>query len=142
MGSPKSKTISERMPRPAMPITSLTCTSRQARTQRLQWMQASRLTAIAGWLTSADGAARAGKRPAVSPASSTQCHRSESGAWARARAGWSASSSSRTMRRAFTARSEPVITFIPGAGLRRHDGARTRSASISTMQTRQLPSER
>ena len=34
-------------PRPAMPITSLTCTSRQARTQRLHWIQASRLTRIA-----------------------------------------------------------------------------------------------
>ena len=35
-----------------MPMTSLTCTSRQARTQRLHWMQASRLTAIAEWLRS------------------------------------------------------------------------------------------
>ena len=35
-----------------MPITSLTCTSRQARTQRLHWMHASRLTRIAGWLAS------------------------------------------------------------------------------------------
>ena len=50
-----------------MPMTSLTCTSRQARTQRLHWMQASRLTAIATWLRS--GArhfdrSRLGKRPA------------------------------------------------------------------------------
>ena len=43
-------------------MTSLTCTSRQARTQRLQWMQASRLTRIAGWLGSGAGAGRAGKR--------------------------------------------------------------------------------
>ena len=45
-----------------MPITSLTCTSRQARTHRLQWMQASSCTAIAGWLRSGAGAARCGKR--------------------------------------------------------------------------------
>src|SRR5881394_335422 len=38
-----------------MPITSLTCTSRQARTHRLQWMQASSCTAIAGWLRSGAG---------------------------------------------------------------------------------------
>src|SRR6267142_1593994 len=36
-----------------MPMTSLTCTSRHARTQRPHWMQASRLTRIAGWLASA-----------------------------------------------------------------------------------------
>ena len=49
-------------PRPAMPITSLTCTSRQARTQSVHWMQASSCTAIAGWLRSGAGAARCGKR--------------------------------------------------------------------------------
>src|SRR5580700_10298745 len=52
IGASKSNTIFSRWPRPAMPITSLTCTSRQARTQRLHWMQASRLTAIATWLRS------------------------------------------------------------------------------------------
>jgi hypothetical protein len=35
-----------------MPMTSLTCTSRQARTHKPQWMQASSCTAIAGWLKS------------------------------------------------------------------------------------------
>ena len=40
-----------------MPMTSLTCTSRQARTQRLHWMQASRLTAMATWLRSGAGTA-------------------------------------------------------------------------------------
>ena len=48
VASSKSNTILAPWPRWAMPITSLTCTSRQARTQRLQWMQASRLTRIAG----------------------------------------------------------------------------------------------
>ena len=46
------------------------------------------------------------------------------------------------MRRAFRARSEPVSTCIPGIGVRRHDGASTRSPLISTMHTRQLPSGR
>src|SRR5712664_2736782 len=36
-------------------MTSFTCTSRQARTQRVHWMQASRLTAIAGCEMSAFG---------------------------------------------------------------------------------------
>ena len=55
IGSSKSNTIFSPWPRPAMPMTSLTCTSRQARTQRLHWMQASRLTAMAGWLRSGVG---------------------------------------------------------------------------------------
>src|SRR5213592_890429 len=50
-----------------MPITSLTCTSRQARTQRLHWMHASRLTAIATWLRSGAGASRFPKREAPAP---------------------------------------------------------------------------
>ena len=48
MGSSRSKTILVRAPRQARPMTSLTCTSRQARTHRPHWMQASRLTRIAG----------------------------------------------------------------------------------------------
>ena len=44
-----------------MPITSLTWTSRHARTQRVQWMHASRFTAIAGWLRSASGALAGGE---------------------------------------------------------------------------------
>ena len=51
-----------------MPITSLTCTSRQARTHRLHWMQASRLTAIATWLRSGAGCfSRAGRRLVCDP---------------------------------------------------------------------------
>ena len=69
MGSSKSKTICESAPRPAMPMTSLTCTSRQARTQSVQWMQASRLTAMAGWLASAAGARRARQPPGFQPGS-------------------------------------------------------------------------
>jgi formate dehydrogenase major subunit len=36
-------------------------------------------------------------------------------------------------------RSLSVVTFMPGAALRQHDGASVRSPSISTMQARQLP---
>src|SRR6266852_6140510 len=55
-----------------MPITSLTCTSRQARTHRLHWMQASRLTAMAGWLRSGSGCPRWGKRLSAMPMRSAQ----------------------------------------------------------------------
>ena len=126
-----------------MPITSLTWTSRQARTQRLQWMQASRLTAIAGWLRSGD------LRPTFRKAGGLDAHPlgplPEPGIRVvgdASRAGWSASSSSMTMRRAVFARSEAVTTFMPAAGLRMQDAASTRSPSISTMQARQLPSAR
>ena len=49
MGSSMSNTILACSPRKARPITSLTCSSRQARRQRVHWMQASRFTAIAVW---------------------------------------------------------------------------------------------
>ena len=87
MGSSKSKTILDFAPRPAMPMTSLTWTSRQARTQRVQWMQASRLTVMAGWLASVTGAARAGKRLIVTSMASAQCQNWECGSWATSRAG-------------------------------------------------------
>ena len=47
-----------------------------------------------------------------------------------------------TMRRACTARSDAVVTFMPAVGLRMQDAASTRSPSTSTMQARQLPSAR
>ena len=56
--------------------------------------------------------------------------------------GWSVSSSSATILRAVLARSVWVLTFMPGVGVRRQLAASTRSPSISTMQTRQLPSGR
>jgi len=55
IGSPASNTTCVAGPRCAMPITSLTWTSRQARTQRLQWIHASRKTRMAGWLMSGAG---------------------------------------------------------------------------------------
>ena len=127
---------------PAMPITSLTWTSRQARTQRLHWMQASSWTAIAGWLRSGAGAARRGKRLSLTPSASAHCQNREFGSCAAARAGWSPTSSSKTILRENLARSLAVLTFIPAAGLRMQEAASTRSPSISTMQARQLPSAR
>ena len=47
-----------------------------------------------------------------------------------------------TILRALTERSFWLWTFMPTAGIRLHDGASTRSPSISTMHTRQLPSGR
>src|SRR5262245_47311826 len=70
-----------------MPITSLTCTSRQARTQRLHWMQASRLTAIAGWLRSGAGAARRGNRLVVTPCRAAGSQNSDWGSCATALGG-------------------------------------------------------
>ncbi len=125
-----------------MPITSLTCTSRQARTHRLHWMQASRFTRIAGWLGSCAQRCAAGKRLSVTPVRSAQLQNDDVGSCDVSRAGWSATSSSITIARAFIARSDWVWTFMPTAGMRLQDGASTRSPSISTMQTRQLPSGR
>ena len=56
--------------------------------------------------------------------------------------GWSASSSSTTMRRAALGAVGRVFTFMPGVGVRMQLAASTRSPSTSTMQTRQLPSGR
>ncbi len=68
-------------------MTSFTCTSRQARTQRLQWMQASRLTAIATWLGSLSVFARAGKRLSVTPIASAHAQNFDAGSGAASRAG-------------------------------------------------------
>ncbi len=142
IGSPWSNTICSWWPRPAMPMTSLTWTSRQARTQRLHWMQASSCTVMAGCDQSAAGWWRAGNRLPSTSIRPAQSHSRLPGSCASARAGWSATSSSMTIRRAVVARSVAVATFMPAAGLRMHDAASTRSPSISTMQARQLPSAR
>ncbi len=125
-----------------MPITSLTCTSRQARTHRLHWIQASRFTRMAGWLKSPSQRSAAGKRLDATSTKSACCQKCEVGSCEVARSGWSATSSSMTMARAFTARSVAVLTFMPTPGVRLHEAASTRSPSISTMQARQLPSGR
>ena len=115
---------------------------RIAVTQRLQWMQASRLTRIAGWLASVAQRSAAGKRLSVTPVVSAQCQNFESGSCEVSRAGWSATSSSITIFCAETARALSVFTFMPTDGVRLHEAASTRSPSISTMQARQLPSGR
>ena len=142
IGSSKSKTIFSFVPRPAIPITSLTWTSRQARTQRLHSMQASSCTAIAGWLRSGAGTARDGNRLSLTSSLSAHCQSRELGSCAAAREGWSPTSNSNTALREKRARSLAVCTFIPGEGWRTQEAAKTRSPSISTMQARQLPSAR
>ncbi len=106
-------------------------------------MQASRLTAIAGWLLSGAGSfSRAAKRLSSTPTRSAQRQKREDGSCACSRFGWSAVSSSNTILREKRARSLAVLTFMPGAGFLMHEAASTRSPSISTMQARQLPSAR
>jgi hypothetical protein len=130
-----------------MPITSLTWTSRQARTQAPQVMQASRLTAIAGLLTS---------NPVSAPSPNLDGNRSEpempivpahsqnadwlSGLSSCGR--MSLASSSNTISRDFCARSVSVRTTMPSVGRRMQEAARVLSPSISTMQARQFPSAR
>ena len=97
---------------------------------------------MAGWLASEAGAARAGKRLSVTSIRSAHCHRREPESWAVSLTGWSATSSSMTMRRALRARSLSVCTVMPEAGRRMHEAASTRSPSTSTMHARQLPSGR
>ena len=105
-------------------------------------MQASRLTRIAGWDGSCVQRASVGNRLSVTAVLSAQVQKLLVGSCEVARAGWSATKSSITMWRAFLARSDCEWTFIPTAGMRLQEGASTRSPSISTMQTRQLPSGR
>ncbi len=109
-------------------------------------MQASRLTAIATWLRSGGGTSigvALGEAAGLDllalddlPELGIRIVRDAPAS------GWSVISSSATMRRAVLARSVWVFTFMPGVGVRMQLAASTRSPSISTMQTRQLPSGR
>ena len=137
MASSMSNTILAWSPRKARPITSLTCSSRQARRQRVHWMQASRLTAMAGWDRSWRTCLRASKRGLPTPI--LAAHWSTSLLRVYSFSGMSDSSNSSTSFWEATARSLSVTTFMPATGARQHDGARTRSPLISTMQERQLP---
>ena len=105
-------------------------------------MQASSCTSIAGWLASAAGRRGSGaKREVVRPRCRDQ--RAKPPVSSRAAApGWSASSSSNTIRRAWRARSEALSTTMPATGLRMQEAASTRSPFTSTRQARQLPSGR
>ena len=125
-------------------MTSFFCTSRQARTQRPQLMQASRLTEMAACVVSAFGPRGLSDsgRQASTPIWSIQPQNLEFGSWLSARGGWSAASSSSTISCDFLARSDAVFTFMPGDGLRWQEAASTRSPSTSTTQARQLPSAR
>ncbi len=122
-------------------MTSFTCSSRQARTQRVHWMHASRLTDIAGCEASAAGCSRGAKRERVTPSSPAHWKSSLAPGF-RSTFGTSAIKSSSTIFCECSARCEVLSTSIPFAGERQHDGARTRSPLISTMHARQLPSGR
>ena len=149
IGSAKSNTTWVCAPLKARPITSLTCRSRQARWQRLHWMQASKFTAMAGCDRSAGTASRwsaANAGRTCTPRCSAHWLSSPCGASARSSShlwpcsGKSASSISRTIFWLLTARSLSVRTCMPGVALRQQLGARVRSPSTSTTQARQLPS--
>ncbi len=122
-------------------MTSFTCSSRQARTQRVHWMQASRFTDIAGCEASAAGWWRAAKRGLPTPSFALQ-KASSLPSGLRSAAGASALRSSSTIFWEWAARTELLSTSMPFAGWRQHEGASTRSPLISTMQARQLPSGR
>ena len=80
---------------------------------------------------------------AVTPIASTQSQKLGFGIVRIRAPGWSASSSSNTISRDFTARSDwPSSPSCPAAALRMQEAASTRSPSTSTMQARQLPSAR
>ncbi len=148
IGSSKSNTIVARAPRWARPMTSFTCTSRQARTHRPQVMQASSATWMAGWERSAGRGAGASVAASVAAAAGSCICSTSSQKWLErsglsARAGWCSSSSSSTPSRACRARVELALrTTMPGRASRMQEAARVRSPSISTMQARQLPSAR
>src|SRR6266850_2919244 len=118
----------------------LTCSSRQARTQRVHWMQESRLTAIPGCVKSALGWWRRAKRGL--PTFRLRAQRSSSDSREYFCSGMSESSSSRIIFCAATVRAFFDSTSIPACGARQHEGASTRSPLTSTMQARQLPSGR
>ena len=107
-------------------------------------MQASRLTAIAGWLASVAAALGGGEaarrsRPIVVGPVPELRVRVVRGL-ARRLVG---EQQLEDHLRAPTRRArESVFTFMPAVGLRMQEAASTRSPSISTMQARQLPSAR
>ena len=121
-------------------MTSFTWTSRHARTQRVHWMHASRFTAIAGCERSCRGCSRRAKRGVPMPSFAFQVASSSSSLYTRS--GMSAARSSTIIFCEWSARGLLLVTSMPAAGLRQHDGASTRSPLISTMHERQLPSGR
>ena len=126
-----------------MPITSLTCTSRQARTHRLHWMQASSCTAIAGWLRSGAGGARCGKRLSLDLEPVGPLPEARIRVVRRGPLGLVADQQfEHQLARGLGALAGGMHLHARASGWRMHEAASTRSPSISTMQARQLPSAR
>ena len=125
-------------------MTSLTCTSRQARTHRLQWMHASRLTRIAGWARVGGATAgRHGNRLSVTSMRSAHCHS--------LRIVLVRDLARRLIGDEHLHHHAPRGLRALGGGVyhharryarRWHEAASTRSPSTSTMHARQLPSAR
>jgi hypothetical protein len=129
-----------------MPITSLTCTSRQARTHSPHWMQASRLTRMATWLSSSSGMRillQLGKAAFETPLASAMSHRC-AGAVMRRLALWLIGQQhlDHHLARALLARGAVGGHDHALGGWRMQEAASVRSPSTSTMQARQLPSGR
>ncbi len=110
-----SNTTCTAAPRPAKPITSLCCTSRQARFAQAAGDAESSATCIAGCDRSGAGRGSAGKRERRTPRPFRPAREGGVGI-ARPGPGRSARSSSNTMRRAASARAVAVRTSMPGRG--------------------------
>ena len=119
MGSSMSNTILACWPREARPITSFICSSRQARTQRVHWMQASRLTAIAACDRS--GATCGPRRKARLADLQLAAHSSTSLWRVYSFSGMSDCSSSITICCDLCTRSLSVVTCMPLSGTRQQD---------------------
>ncbi len=96
---------------------------------------------MAGCERSGDGRASGVKRDCVTPSVAAQVAKVDV-ASRPSGPGMSVISSSKTIRRACSARGVAVFTTMPSRGVRMQDAARVRSPSISTRQARQLPSGR
>src|SRR5258706_14236957 len=101
-------------------MTSFTWTSRQARTQRVHWMQASRFTAIAGCEISAFGCFLAAKRGSPTPRRLAQLSTLFWSVYCSF--GMSESKSSSTIFCEVSARREVVVTSMPVLPVIARDG--------------------
>jgi hypothetical protein len=118
----------------------LTCSSRQARTQRVHWMQASRLTAIAGCEIVGERL-RARREARLADAEQALPLRELRIGLVDALRHVGGEHLDDDLLRVHGARRD-ARHFHPVAGVRQQEGASTRSPLISTMQARQLPSGR
>ena len=135
-----SNVILDSDPRKEYPITSWTCSSRQALTQRPHWMQSLRFTDIA-WLVLSDGnCARVAKRFSFNSNVLVKAASSESVSISDELILVSDAKSSTTSRWLNLALLLVDLTSIPFVGCLQQDAAKARSPSISTTHALQFPS--